>query len=481
MILTGYITGFLYAVFCLLIAGVAYKLGLPKNMTRKIVHILIGIEWVILYRFMGAGIHFLIVCVFFLILLIVSYKARFMNMISSDADNAPGTVYYALAMTGVAIVGCFIPEVMLPFGIGVFCTSFGDGLAGVVGQLAQKHNPVIYAKKTLYGTITNFIVSSASSYVLSTVYGMNISLWQCLIIGLLSTELELVSEGGFDNLSMTWGTTALAYGFMYFASIQNYIVPILATFPIIIISKKKSALTRSGLITALALDVLVSISFGNFGFVTLGIFFVGAIIVDKIKKHNKHHGRNDIDFKGDCRDAMQVLANGIPAAIAALGFLISGKVLFIIPFVASIAEAFADTCASGIGVFAKKTFDPFRMKKCEKGLSGGMSLVGTFASIAASFIIAFSALLWQFEGYGIYEALIAALAGVLGAIFDSFMGSILQAKYRCAACGKVTEREEHCGICTTLTSGFAVIDNDIVNLISCAFAAALALLMTIWI
>ena len=58
-----------------------------------------------------------------------------MPMISSDSDNAPGTVYYALAMTGVSLVGCFIPEVMLPFGIGVMCTSIGDGFAGVIGQL----------------------------------------------------------------------------------------------------------------------------------------------------------------------------------------------------------------------------------------------------------------------------------------------------------------------------------------------------------
>ena len=122
MILKGYIFGICYAVACLLLSLVLYKLGLPKKYTRKVVHILVGFEWVILYHYMGAGIHFLLVCILFLLLLAVAYKGQLMPMISSEGDNAPGTVYYAAAMTGVAIIGCFVPDVMLPFGIGVMCT-----------------------------------------------------------------------------------------------------------------------------------------------------------------------------------------------------------------------------------------------------------------------------------------------------------------------------------------------------------------------
>ena len=479
MILTGYITGFLYAAFCLLIAGIAYKLGLPKQFTRKIVHILVGLEWIILYHFLGAGIHFLLVCVFFLVLLAVSYRASIMDMISSDSDNSPGTVYYAVAMTGVALVGCFLPSVMLPFGIGVFCTSFGDGLAGVVGQLVKKYNPVVYGKKTLLGTLTNFLVSSLTALVLSYAYSMNISPWHAFAIGLLSMELELVSEGGIDNVSITWGTTALAFGFMYFGSIHNFVVPILATIPIILIVRLKNALTRGGLLTALILDVVVSIAFGNFGFVTLSLFFVGAIIVDKMKKRAKKQGRTDIEAKGDCRDAMQVLANGLVCTVIALAYLITGKSILILPFVAAIAEAFADTSASGIGAFADKTFDPFRMKKCERGLSGGMSFIGTLASLVASALIAFSALFWGVVGYGIKEAILVALSGFIGAIFDSFIGSVLQAKFRCALCGRLTEREEHCGVPTSRVSGITAIDNDVVNILSCAFASLVALILAV--
>lgn len=46
--------------------------------------------------------------------LAVTYFKNLMPMISSDSDNAPGTVYYAVALTGVATVGCFLPDVMVP-------------------------------------------------------------------------------------------------------------------------------------------------------------------------------------------------------------------------------------------------------------------------------------------------------------------------------------------------------------------------------
>ena len=166
MILKGYLFGALYGIACLCLALVLYKLGMPKKYTRKTVHILVGFEWFILYHFLGAGVHFLAVCLFFLALLAIAYRGRLLPMISSDADNAPGTVYYAVAMTGVAIVGCFVPEVMLPFGIGIMCTSLGDGAAGAVGQLVEKHNPRIYKNKTLLGALANLVVSFVASLLL---------------------------------------------------------------------------------------------------------------------------------------------------------------------------------------------------------------------------------------------------------------------------------------------------------------------------
>ena len=473
MILKGYIFGIGYAFICLLISFIMYKLGVPKRYTRKVVHILVGFEWVILYHFLGAGIHFLTVCVIFLILLAIAYKGRLMPMISSEDDNAPGTVYYAVAMTGVAAVGCFVPEVMLPFGIGVMCTSFGDGLAGFVGQAIRRYNPEIYGRKTLLGALTNFVISTACAAVISSVYSLELGIVNCIFIGILSTELELVTSRGLDNVSVTWGATALTYGFMYFADVNAYLVPIIFTPLIVMLCVQKKALTSGGIIAAIVLDIATSIAFGNKGFIILCTFFVGSITVDKIKKHYKNQSRNN-DVKSECRNYMQVLVNGMIAFLCSISFIVTKNSIFAVPFVASLGEAFADTVASGIGALSNRTYDPFRRQKCDNGLSGGMSLIGTLSSFLAALIISVIAYCLGFNNFGFAELLIVTLCAFLGGIFDSFLGSLFQIKYRCAECGKITEREEHCDTQTVRYSGFAFIDNDIVNLLSCTFSAVLA-------
>ena len=75
------------------------------------------------------------------------------------------------------------------------------------------------------------------------------------------------------------------------------------------------------------------------------------------------------------------------------------------------------------------------------------------------------------------EFLVVSVAGFLGAFFDSFLGSLLQAKYRCRVCGSLTEKEEHHGEPTELVSGISSVDNDVVNLLSCAFSSLLSIVL----
>lgn len=473
MLFEGYISGVLYGLLCLVIALVLYKLGVPKKYTRKVVHILVGFEWVFLYNFLGAGVHFLIVCVLFTVLLAVSYKGNLMPMISSDEDNAPGTVYYGIAMTGVAAVGCFVPEIMLPFGVGIFCTSIGDGFAGLLGQLITKYNPKIYKNKTLVGSITNFLFSFASAYIMSLIFPMGINIWHCLAIATLSVGLELVVGFGLDNIAITWGVTALTYAFMYYPTISNYIIPILLTPFIIVFADSKKSLTTSGLVAAIILDIVVSLSLGNTGFILLLTFFVLGILVDKLKKHIKNNRGIDEGLKGESRDHMQVLANGLIPALMGILVSLTGEELFVVAYVASLAEALADTAGSGVGAFAKRTFDPFRWRTCDNGLSGGMSILGTLASIIGAVIISLIGL--AFNYLNIYTFLVALIAGFAGSVFDSFLGSVFQAKYNCTVCGKVTEKHIHCDTKTEKHSGFTLIDNDVVNLLSSLFSAGLAI------
>ena len=475
MIAIGYLTGSFYGLLCLVIALVLYKMGMPKQYTRKVVHILVGFEWIFLYNFLGAGIHFLIVCLAFLALLIVAHFKKLMPMISSDDDNSPGTVYYAVAMSGVAFVGCFVPEVMLPFGVGIYCTSIGDGCAGLFGQMIKKYNPAVYRKKSLFGTLINFVCSLLSALVMSLVFGMGLSAFDIIAIGLVSALYELIVGKGLDNIVITWGITALVYAFIYWPSVYNLIIPIILTPIVVIFAKKKSALSATGLVAAIALDVVVSLTLGNLGFILLLSFFVFGIVLDKIKKRIKSSSE-DIEAKGSKRDAFQVLANGLVCALCAVLFFASRNRIFLVAFVASLAEALSDTAGSSLGALAKRVIDPFRFRATEAGLSGGMSIPGTIASLGGSLVIAL--LGFGFGLVDIFGMIIALSAGFLGSVVDSMLGSLLQAKFKCRVCHKTVEKETHCGHKTEKISGLSFIDNDAVNLLSNLFSAVIAALIS---
>lgn len=476
MVLQGYIFGFLYAFICILAAFLLNRAGINKKVTRKIVHISIGFEWVILHHFFGAGYHFLAVCLTLTALLILEYRLRLVPALSSDSDNAPGTVYYGLAMSVMALISAFVPDMMLPFGIGVFATSVGDGVAGLLGQLIKRCNPKIFGKKTLLGTLSMLAFTALSTAALKWCFDMPLCLWQIILIAFFSASVELISVLGLDNITVTLGAAFLSYAFIYIPSITSYLVPIILMPLIIAFARGKEVLTRSGVLFATILGVLVSLAFGNEGFLVLLAFLLLSIIADKIKSAYK---KKEGAFS-DCsstRGARQVVANGAVGAICALLYMITGSDAFAVIYVASIAEAFADTVASGIGILSKSTYDVFRFRKCEKGISGGMSLIGTASAFAAAMLIeALSVLLGMTD---IKEALIISTVAFLGMFFDSLLGSLLQVKYKCTVCGKVTERREHCGETTEKCGGVSFINNDAVNIIANIFTALLVHLIVL--
>ena len=210
----------------------------------------------------------------------------------------------------------------------------------------------------------------------------------------------------------------------------------------------------------------------NFGFVFLLAFLLLSITVDKLKDRFSR-GKDSVSKRGEERDAVQVFANGAVPLVCAILYFITAAPVFIIGYCAALSEAFSDTVASGIGSFAKFAYDPFRMRKVEQGLSGGMSPIGTLASLFAPFLIlliavAFGMLTW-------YGFVICALSAFFGALADSMIGSLLQAKFRCVVCGKITEKHIHCESKTVIIGGLKFFSNDLVNLISSAIAASIAI------
>ena len=464
----GYVCAVCYGALCLLASYVLSRIGVRRVYTRKLVHIAIGFEWVILYSFLGATWHSFIICLAFTGLLVLSHYKGFLPMISSGGENSYGTILYGASMCIISFVSIFLPELMLPFGVAVVCTSLGDGLAGVLGYAFKKQNASVYKNKTIIGVLVNFSASFVGVLLFNLLFELKLTLLHIFVIAVFSSILEVITLRGFDNLSVPIGVCALTYLLVYVPAVNNYLVPIILTPLIAVIVKECGVLTLPATLCALALDVAVSIAFGNFGFTVLLTFLILSLIADSIK--NKKY-----KMESETRDSIQVLSNGGAAFVCAIAYVFVPKTAFMVAFVGVVSQALSDTVASGFGAYANRTFDLFRMKKCEAGVSGGVSIPGTVAALVVAFIIPLIAF-----AFGMIELIYVLICGTVGFVatfVDTMIGSLFEEKYVCKRCRRITDQKLHCKLPTTKYSGYASVDNNVTNLISNVFAAVILILV----
>lgn len=208
-------------------------------------------------------------------------------------------------------------------------------------------------------------------------------------------------------------------------------------------------------------------------------FFITASLLTRAFKQRKREV-NEKYAKGGQRDAGQVFGNGgIATLFAALHIFFPEAAWPWLGFAAALAAVNADTWATELGVLNP---GPPRMitnlrKIVEKGTSGGVSPVGTLASLAGASLIGVLAASLTPTPVPVKTGLLVAVAGLLGALFDSFLGATVQAIYYCPACQKETERNPThiCGTGTIQIRGWKWLDNDWVNFACGAFGAGLSM------
>jgi uncharacterized membrane protein len=81
---------------------------------------------------------------------------------------------------------------------------------------------------------------------------------------------------------------------------------------------------------------------------------------------------------------------------------------------------------------------------------------------------------WIFFGMSVKLVIVIVVIPMVGIAVDSILGSLVQAKYKCAVCGKITEKTCHCGEKTLHVGSIKLINNDAVNIISNFATAILA-------
>jgi len=251
---------------------------------------------------------------------------------------------------------------------------------------------------------------------------------------------------------------------------------------------RRGALSGSGVVGALIVGTLM-FGLGGWEWGTLLVaFFVSSSALSFYRAHDKHKLAEKF-AKGHQRDMGQALANGgVAALLALLSQLLptpplvgegKGGVLWFVACAGAMAAVNADTWATELGVLSPHLPRLITTgRQVEVGASGGVTWLGTGASLGGALVIGLLGGLVLHQGWALAGALLLAttVGGLIGSLFDSLLGASVQAIYWCDACQKETERRIHrCGTQTRLLRGWRWLGNDAVNFFASIAGALVAM------
>jgi uncharacterized protein (TIGR00297 family) len=267
----------------------------------------------------------------------------------------------------------------------------------------------------------------------------------------------------------------------------NSLIGFILAFAIAALAYKRGSLSQSGANAAVVIGALIF----SIGGLTWAVLLVAFFVTSSALSHYKERVKEPLAEKfqkGHRRDWGQVLANGGCAALIAIAFAIVPHRWHFIGFVGAMATVNADTWATELGVLSKtlpRLITTGRVVPI--GTSGGITWLGAIVALAGALLIGILAFVFEaissaFLSSGSYifvawqTIVVAAIAGLAGALFDSFLGATVQAMYYCDVDQKETESAMHrCGNATRLIRGWRWLDNDWVNFISSVFGSLVAL------
>ena len=274
--------------------------------------------------------------------------------------------------------------------------------------------------------------------------------------------------------------------------VDNLLFGLILSGAIGALAYRRGSLSPSGVAGAMLVGTLI---FGFGGWVwglTLITFFVLSSLLSHYKEGLKEHLTEQF-AKGGRRDLGQTLANGGLAALIALVYPVYSEPVLCFAFLGAMATVTADTWGTEIGILNNlpprllTTWQPV-----EPGTSGGVSRLGTLASLGGALTIGLAMGVFMaldkllggpglaqigvdgpLGGLGLFVA--AGLAGLAGSLFDSLLGATVQAMYYSPGRQKVTEkRVDPDGNPNVHRRGWRWLGNDQVNLVSSLVGALVA-------
>ena len=215
--LIGVLSVYIYVAILLLITEKIISKKYPV-ISRKILHIMVGnvafllpifeTRWIM--AFIAAGPFIL-----FTFLMSSHSPIKSIRGKTSTAGHSMGLVYYSITWT---ILAYLFFDNMVVIAIGILAMSYGDGFASVIGTKYGIKKYILFGdEKSYIGSFSMFIFTFIMILIALLYYGIDISYYNFLFVGLISliaALIEGITPKGLDNLFVPFVVVFLYWFFI---------------------------------------------------------------------------------------------------------------------------------------------------------------------------------------------------------------------------------------------------------------------------
>jgi uncharacterized protein (TIGR00297 family) len=358
-----------------------------------------------------------------------------------DKGYARGILIYPLSVLGLILV--FRNELWMAAAVWGLL-AFGDGMASLLGQALGgarlPWNP--HKGWTGFGAFIVFGTLGAAAlmaWTLKLPLGSLASPWilgLALPLALFCALVESLPTTLDDNI-----TVPLAGAVMLSLLVQlqprllfedplwtrRLLIGLAVNAAIAALALLAGSIDVAGAVSAVVIGTAVTVGLDLAGLAVMVAFFVVGSGATRLGLGIKA-ARGIAQEKGGARGWRNAWANGgVPALLALFAGLTPGSLheLYALAYAAAVATAAADTCSSEIGkAYGRRTFLITTLRPVPPGTEGAVSLEGTLAGAGGAFLVASVG-----AAFGLYtwvSALLVAVAGLLGSLAESVIGTVAE-------------------------------------------------------
>jgi uncharacterized protein (TIGR00297 family) len=390
-----------------------------------------------------------------------------------EADHARGYPLGILLYPFVVLVLILLFRVRLDIVAAVWgVLAAGDGAATIVGRRLPRRRLPWNVEKTASGTAAFIVCGTIASALLgwwvSARFDGPLSVGSLLewfgMAALATTAAALVETIPVrldDNISVS-AAAALVFASLHISTVSAWsanaddalrrvLLGLLLNALVAAMGWAAKTVSLSGVIAGVVIGTTIFACGGTGAWLLLLLAFAAAALTSRIGYRRKLQ-LGIAEERGGRRGAANAIANtGFAAGAALLAVISPYRAEALLALTAALAAGSSDTVASEIGkAFGRRTFLVVGFKPVSPGTSGALSLEGTAAGVAAAAVLALVAVRVQLIPP--HYLLIVVLAATAASLIESALGATLE--------------------------GARVLNNDLLNFINTAAAAAIALLLT---